>query len=155
MRITIPDALAETIADGATDPQVLEAEVARRLHLTRDIRLGEHYLTLTAAQLDRIGMAHGRTFPPRTADDLCAYAERSASIKLGEIRLDFSAAQLEEIVRLAEREGGDIPRYIGRVVQAVMAGFFRTPAFQDTGLIVTQTITEPEPVPAMATVPTA
>lgn len=152
MRITIPDELAEAVGSQMPLP-AFEEEVARRVRATAHIPAGARFLALPIAELDRIGMALGRTLPPLTVDQLCAMAERNASIKLGEVRLDFSAGQLEEIQRLADREGREVGNYIARIAQAILAGFFRTPPFQEEGLLVTRTIVEAEtaPVPAAPT----
>lgn len=157
MRITIPDDLAEALtgnlpASALLAPDALEKEVVRLL--TRVAHLaGKPFLTLDYNELDKIGMAAGRTFPPMTVAQIIQYIERLASVRLGEIRLDFPAAQLEEIARLAAREEKDPAEYIGRIAATFLSNFFRLPAAAAELPIVTRVVTDE--VPVAETAPTA
>lgn len=157
MRITLSDDLADEIASrlpASTLPveQRVESEVVRLL--TSALKgIGKPFLLLDNADLDRIGMAAGRTFPPLNVAQILSYIERLASIHLGEIRLDFPAGQLEEICRLAAREEKDPAEYIGRIAATFLSDFFRLPAAAAEIPIVTRVVTEELPV--AETAPTA
>jgi len=157
MRITIPDDLADELAARlpATALPVEEkvAQEAIRL-LTKTVGcVGKPFLVLDYADLDQIGMAAGRTFPPMTVAQIVSYIERLASIRLGEIRLDFPAGQLEEIVRLAAREEKDPAEYIGRIAATFLSDFFRLPAAAAELPVVTRVVTDE--IPVAETAPTA
>lgn len=157
MRITIPDDLAEVITghmptSALLAPDALEQEVVRLL--TRVAHLaGKPFLTLDYNDLDKIGMAAGRTFPPMTLPQILQYIDRLGSVHLGEIRLDFPVGQLEEIARLAAREHKDPAEYIGRIAATFLSDFFRLPAAAAELPVVTRVVTDQPPV--AETAPTA
>lgn len=157
MRITIPDDLADEIVSRlpvSTFPAEQQvAQEAIRLLTSALKGVGKPFLILDNADLDRIGMAAGRTFPPLNVAQILSYIERLASIHLGEIRLDFPAGQLEEICRLAAREEKDPAEYIGRIAATFLSDFFRLPAAAAEIPIVTRVVTEELPV--AETAPTA
>jgi hypothetical protein len=85
-------------------------------------------VVLDYGDLDRIGMAAGRTIPPMNVTQIVEYIDRLAAVRLGDIRLDFPVGQLEEIARLAAREHKDPAEYIGRIAATFLSNFFRLPA---------------------------
>lgn len=158
MRITIPDQLAEEItsqlpASALLAPNAVEAEAIRLLTKTAAYA-GRPFLVLHGGDLDRIGMAAGRTFPPQTVAQIVQYIERLASIRLGDIRLDFPAGQLEEISRLAAREEKTPEEYIGRIAATFLSNFFRLPAAAAEVPVVTK-VEYVEGVPVADAAPTA
>jgi len=157
MRITISDDLADEIASRlpATALPVEEkvTQEAVRL-LTKTVGcVGKPFLILDYNDLDRIGMAAGRTIPPMNLPQILDYIDRLGSVRLGEIRLDFPVGQLEEIARLAAREEKDPAEYIARIAASFLSNFFRLPAASVEIPVVTRVVTDAPPV--AETAPTA
>lgn len=140
MKMHISDTLADALERQLRPGQDLEALVEARLTQLLSIPLGQPFLALSHGDLDAIGMAAGRTLPPLSAAQIVAYIQRLGQIRLGDIKIEFSVGQLEEIARLAAREGQLPAQYIGRVAATVLSQFFRSPAMQ--GEIPTATVTE-------------
>lgn len=154
MKISIPDDLADAIESQLQPGQDLDGYVAKRLQQTAHIPLAERFLPLSYTDLDAIGMAAGRTIPPLTAAQIVAYIERLGQVRLGDVRIDFSVGQMEEIARLAAREHKTPAEYIGRVAASFMTQFFRTPPAAGEVPVVTVVETvegvpaaQPAPVP--------
>lgn len=127
MKISISDDLAETLLSQLRDGQDLDALIERRLAELSYIPLGERFLPLTHADRDAIGMAAGRTIPPQTVGQIITYIERLGQIRLGDIKIDFSAGQLEEVARMAAREHKSPAEYAGRIAATILSQFFRSP----------------------------
>ena len=159
MRITISDDLADAIAarlpaTALPVEEKVEQEAIRLLAATLK-GVGKPFLVLDHADLDQIGMAAGRTFPPMNVAQICSYIERLGSIRLGEIRLDFPAGQLEEIARLAAREEKDPAEYIGRIAATFLSNFFRLPAAAVEIPVVTRLVSEMIHIPVADIAPPA
>lgn len=131
MRVSIPDDLHEDLVSQLRGNQTLEAEVARRLQATAHVAGGEHFLVLTGKQLDQLAHVLGRALTPRSFEDLLAYVERRAAITFGGIALDFSVGQIEELQRLASREGQTLEEYCVRVAKGFTSQFFRVSPARD------------------------
>jgi len=145
MRVTIPDKVVETVEGALRGPQTVEGEITRRLQLCAHLRGGEPAMVLSAAELDQLTVALGRALTPRTFADLLAYVERRAKITFGGVDLAFSVGQLEELQRLSEREGQDLPTYLVRVAKTFTSGFFKfPPAALDTPILVQTELLEVE-----------
>lgn len=129
MRITIPDDLYDRICLGmpTQTAEAVEAEIARRLALLADGRPGEAALVLSHQDLLDLGFDCGRDLPPTTLAELRRYIQRLGSVELGEIRLGLNVFQLEEIRRLAERNGMPPQEYLLRVTKRFLDEIFRTP----------------------------
>ncbi len=158
MRITIPDDLADEIssrlpASSLPAEQVVEREVLRLLGRASSC-VGKPFVVLDYGDLDRIGMAAGRTIPPMNVTQIVEYIDRLAAVRLGDIRLDFPVGQLEEIARLAAREHKDPAEYIGRIAATFLSNFFRLPAAAAEVPVVTR-VEYLEGVPVADSAPTA
>lgn len=147
MRVSIPDDLHETLVSQLRGNQTLEAEIARRLQATEHLAGGEHFLVLNGHQLDQLAKALGRALTPRSFVELLAYAERRSAITFGGIALDFSVGQIEELQRLASREGQTLEEYCARVAKGFTSQFFRVSPARDEWPGVTTREVEIERVP--------
>ncbi len=152
MRVTIPDDLHEVLVSQLRGNQTLEAEMTRRLQATDHIAGGEPFLVLNGRQLDQLAAALGRSLTPRSFEDLYAYIARRAAITVGGIALEFSVGQLEELQRLATREGQTLEEYCVRVAKGFTSQFFRTSPARDEwpGVVVRDVAIEQVPAPPSA-----
>jgi hypothetical protein len=128
MKISLSDDLMDALAAQLRPGQDITALVEARLAQLLTIPLGHPFLVLSHSDLDAIGMAAGRTMPPLSAAQIIAYIERLGRVRLGDVKIEFSVGHLEEIARLAAREGQDPAQYIGRVAATILSQFFRSPA---------------------------
>lgn len=130
MRVTIPDDLIDVIAT-QTPPELIEAEIVRRVRLTQQLRVSEVPLLLTDVQLAEIAAHLGRQTSLRSYTDVLAAIDRLAGLSFGHLRFDFSAGQLEEMERRAARESMPAAEYAARVFRALTAQFFTTTPARD------------------------
>lgn len=60
----------------------------------------------------------------RTSADLLRALDRLASLRIGEVRIDFTPGQLEELVHRADKRGITLAQEIARVVDRIKEELF-------------------------------
>lgn len=124
MKITIPDDLAETyqvMADEAHLP--LETVISRQLLRYAFYPPSDRVIILDGAIREQIEQILGPGLL-LNAQDLLDKVRRWAGITIGDVRLDFTPGQLEEIAARAERLGITPEEEVRRIVRRMEEQFF-------------------------------
>lgn len=131
MRVTIPDELADAIAAKLQKTQTLDGEVIRLLRFCEHVPATETPLLLHNAQLGELGRILGREASLRSFTDIVAAVNFLAGLSFGHLRFQFSAGQLAELQRRAEREHMSVDEYTARVLRSLCQSFFTTQPARD------------------------
>lgn len=124
MRVTIPDELGDAIVAKLQKTQTLDGEVTRLLHLCEHVPATETPLLLHNAQLGELGRVLGRESSLRSFTDILAAVNVLAGLSFGHLRFQFSAGQLAELQRRADRERMSVDEYTARVLRSLCLSFF-------------------------------
>lgn len=127
MLIQIPDEIAlqyQTAADRARVPlaKLLERQLAR----FASVPVGERVLVLCAEPLEQIDRELG-IGATRDTTALLSAIRSWAGITIGDIRLQFSPAQLAEIAHRAEKQGKTPEAVVADIVSQLEGAFFHEP----------------------------
>lgn len=124
MIITLPDAIAFKYQTAAAQARVsLEKYLERALARAADIPLGQRVIVLSGdslAEVDQL-LGIGSTASPEA---LLAAIRAWAGITIGDIRLTFSPAQLEEVAYRAARQGKTPEAIVQDLVAQLQDGLF-------------------------------
>lgn len=153
MRVTIPDDLADQLAEQLQGRRTLDEEITKRLEQTVRAGEGDARLVLGTAQLLALGTALGTEIPIRTFQRLLGLCERLAQLHLGHVRLEWTPEQLAELERRAERSGLSVPQFVATVASRLMQEVFLVPPPQGAQPLYLERLVAPAE-PADTRVPT-
>jgi hypothetical protein len=125
VRLNLPDDLADRLQALAPDLP-LDQVVRVALERVQDLGPMEPALVLTGKELRRIHDLLG-TGSTRSAKTLVAAVQRLSDIQIGQIRLDFTPAEQEELKYRAERAGRTVREEAEAVVRGMHEQFFSQP----------------------------
>lgn len=129
MLVQIPDALylklkkAADAADRATTPEQL---IARQLQRFGDFPVTVRTVLVAGDDLEALETTLGGG-QVKDGADLLKKVHQWAGITIGNIRVDFSPAQLDEIAHRAEKQGKDPQTIVDDIVRQIAEQFFWTP----------------------------
>jgi hypothetical protein len=131
MRVTIPDDVADQIAEQLQGRRTLDEDVTRRLQQTLAAGPGDVRLVLGGSQLLALGEALGTDIPIRTFERLLTLAERLAQLHLGHVRLQWTPEQLALLTARAERSGLSVEHLVAGVASRLLSEVFLVPPLEN------------------------
>lgn len=140
MRVSITDGLGEELLAQLKGRGTLEAEVEKRL--TETLHAPGTRVVLSTDDCDEIARILCTGLPIRTKPDLLRAVSQAGAVSIGNVRLQFTPTQLQQIEERARKVGDTLDQFVGRVAAKLLTdiflvapgeqGVFYTPGFDPT-----------------------
>lgn len=121
--VSLPDRLYQKLSALATAKVPVERLIARQLERFGEVPPTERMVVLSGQALQDLEHVLGGG-PLKSGDDLLARIHQRAGVTLGDIRLQFSQAQLEEIQTRAAKTGRSAQELLEDLVEQVGRDLF-------------------------------